>query len=155
LPGVDNQTTIPFNFVKSAGSKFSIEAAVLENLPGQVYLTDLKFDKTQNLSENPVYNFTSSSSDNPARFILSFNHVGIFEYIPNNNGVYSYDDILYVVKPGKAKLEVYSLAGQKLLTRDIDDPGLYKTALNVPTGYYVVRLITGTKVVITKVFIKS
>ena len=155
LPSLDNQTTVPFNFIKTTGTSFSIEAVKIDNVPAQVYLTDLKINKTQNLAENPVYDFTASDGDDPARFLLSFSHVGISEKSWSNNGIYAYENNLYVVNPGKARLEVYNLTGQKLLAERIDSPGLYKTTLNVPTGYYVVRLTTGSKVVVTKVFIKS
>jgi hypothetical protein len=155
LPLLENQTTIPFSFTKTAGDNFTIEATRIDNVPAQVYLTDLKLSKTQNLVENPVYAFTAADGDDPARFLLSFSHVGVGEKTWSNNGIYAYENNLYLVNPGKARLEIYSLTGQKLLAEEIDSPGLYKTTLYVPTGYYVVRLTTGTKVMVTKVFIKS
>ena len=153
--GLDSQTTIPFTFIKTAGTSFSIEATRIDNIPAQVYLTDLKLNQTRNLGDNPVYTFTASAGDDPARFLLSFSHVGIGEKTPGNNGIYSYESNLYVVNPGRARLEVYNLTGQMLLIREINSPVLYKTTLDVPTGYYMVRLTTGLKVVVTKVFIQS
>ncbi len=155
LPGMDNQTTIPFSFIKTDGSNYSIEAKQIDNVPAQVFLTDLKINQTQNLVDNPVYTFTASDGDDPARFLLSFSHVGVNENTLNNNRIYAYENNLYIVNPGKARLEVYNLTGQKLLAEEINCPGLSRTTLYVPTGYYVVRLTTGTKVVVTKVFIKS
>ena len=155
LPELNSQTTVPFNFIKTAGSDYTIEASVIDNVPGEVYLTDLKLDRTQNLADNPVYTFTSSAGDNPARFVLSFSHVGIGEKTQTNNGIYTYENNLYLVNPGKARLEVFSLTGQKLLTQEVNSTGLYKTTLNVSTAFYMVRLTTGTKVVVTKVFIQS
>ncbi len=155
LPSLDNQTTIPFNFIKTAGDNFTIEAARIENVPAQLYLTDLKLNKTQNLVENPVYAFTSADGDDPARFVLSFSHVGIGETTQTNSSIYAYDNNLYLVSPGNARLEVYDLTGRKLLAEEINSTGLYKASLSVPTGYYVVRLTTGTKVAVTKVFIRS
>ncbi|MEI7724645.1 MAG: hypothetical protein WCK09_06040 [Bacteroidota bacterium] len=155
LPEMNDQTTVPFSFINTSGNSCSIEALQIDNVPAQVYLTDLKINKIQNLVENPVYTFTSTNGDDPARFLLSFSHVGINEKTQGNNGIYAYENNLYVVNPGKAKLEVYSLTGQKLLGEEINSPGLYKTTLYVPTGYYVVRLTTSSKVVVTKVFIKS
>lgn len=154
LPGMDNQTTVPFNFIKTAGSDFTIEAVRVENVPAHVYLTDLKLNKTQNMGENPVYSFTSAEGDDPARFLLSFSHVGLNENSSASKGIYAYENNLYLVNPGKAHLEVYSFTGQKLLTEEINSPGLYKTALNCATGYCIVRLTTGTQVVATKVFIR-
>ena len=155
LPGMNDQTTIPFNFIKTDGSNYSIEAVQIDNVPAQVFLTDLKINQTQNLVDNPVYTFTASDGDDPARFLLSFSHVGVDENTLINNRIYAYENNLYIVNPGKARLEVYNLTGQKLLAEEINCPGLSKTTLYVPTGYYVVRLTTGTKVVVTKVFIKS
>jgi hypothetical protein len=50
---------------------------------------------------------------------------------------------------------VFNLTGQKLLAEEISSTVLFRKTLFVPTGYYVVRLTTGTKVVVTKVFIQS
>jgi len=155
LPSLDNQTIIPFNFIKTTGVNYSIEATKIDNIEGQVYLTDLKLDKTQNLADNPVYTFTAAAGDNPSRFVLSFSHVGIGENTTGKNGIYSYGNNLYIVNPGVARLEVFNLTGQKLLAEEISSTVLFRKMLFVPTGYYVVRLTTGTKVVVTKVFIQS
>jgi hypothetical protein len=155
LPSIENQAIIPFTFIKTDGDNYSIEALQIDNVPAQVYLTDLKLNQTQNMVGNPVYTFTATDGDDPARFLLSFSYVGINEKTSSNNGIYAYENNLYLVNPGKARLEVYSLTGQKLLGEEINSTGLYQTTLQGPTGYYVVRLTTGTKVVVTKVFIKS
>jgi hypothetical protein len=156
LPELHSTTVVPFDFIKTAGSNFYIEAAQLENFPSQVYLTDLKLNQTQELTANPVYNFTSTDGDNPARFVLSFGPMtGTGGKTVGNSGIYTFENNLYLVNPGKAKFEVYSLTGQKLQAQEVDSPGLFKTTLYLPTAYYVVRLTTGTKVVVTKVFIKS
>ena len=155
LTELESQTIVPFYFIKTNGTRFSLNAEKIENVPTQVYLTDLKLNKTQNLVENPVYPFTASDGDDPARFLLSFSHLGIGEKTGSNGGIYAYDHNLYLVNPGNARLEVYSMTGQRLLGEEINNPGLYQTTLNVPTGYYVVRLTTGTRVAVTKVFIKS
>jgi hypothetical protein len=71
LPVLSENQTIPFTFIKNNADHFSIELAKsLTNV--QVYLQDLKMDSIQNLTENPVYKFTSSEGDDPARFILEF-----------------------------------------------------------------------------------
>ena len=155
LPGVDAQATIPFNFIKTEGTSYSIDAVHIENIDADIYLTDLKLDKTQNLNENPVYTFTSSQGDNPARFILSFSHTGTGETSISTTGIYASGNKLYLVNPGKARLELYSLTGKLLLKEEIDNGGIYSTSVSVATGYYLVRLTTGTKVVVKKVFILS
>jgi len=155
LPGIDAQAAIPFNFVKTAGTAYSIEAVKIENISSTVYLTDLKLDKTQNLNENPLYTFTSGSGDNPARFVLTFSQTGIGETTTGGREIYTYGNNLYVANPGISRLEVFNLTGQLLLNEQINSTGLYKTSLRLPTGYYMVRLTTATGVFITKVFIQS
>jgi hypothetical protein len=156
LPNLASQTVIPFNFVKTSGSSYTIEASQIENVPSPVYLTDLKINHTQILGENPVYSFSSTDGDDPARFLLTFGNItGESEKTLNDNGVYAYENNLYLINPGKARLEIYNLTGQKLQSMEIDSPGMFKTTLWLPTAYYVVRVTTGNKVVVTKVFIKS
>jgi len=155
LPSPGSQTTIPFNFIKTAGAAYSIEAVTLDNLPGSVYLTDLKLNHTQNLAQEPIYSFTSADGDVPGRFLLSFGITGTGEKAGSSNGIYACDNMLYVISPGKASLEVFSITGQRLFSAEINQLDLYKTALCLPTACYIVRVTTGARVMVTKVFIKS
>ncbi|MEI7725040.1 MAG: T9SS type A sorting domain-containing protein [Bacteroidota bacterium] len=156
LQELNSQTTVPFDFIKTTGSDYFIEAVAIENVTSKVYLTDLKTSHVQILGENPIYNFTAADGDDPARFLLTFGSmVGTGEKTVINNGIYTYENNLYILNPGKATFELYTLTGQRLQKTEIDSPGLFKTTLYLPTAYYVVRLTTGTKVVVTKVFIKS
>jgi len=155
LPKLTNQTTVPLQFSKTDGLSYAIEAEQIDNFKGPVYLTDLKMDYTQNLLENPVYNFTAENGDNPSRFLLSFLKVGLDEPANSGNQIYTYENNLYLVNPGKARVEIYNLNGQKLYSDEMNSSGLVKITLFVPTAYYIVRLTTGVKVTITKVFIKS
>ena len=127
----------------------------IENVPAQVYLTDLKLNQSQNLNENPVYSFTASAGDDPARFLLSFSHVGTGETPATTVGIYSNGNNIYLVNPGKARLEVFSLSGQKVNEQEINCQGLYKTGLSCPTGYYIVRVVTATAVSNSKIFIQE
>ncbi|MEI7896925.1 MAG: hypothetical protein WCJ26_07800, partial [bacterium] len=128
LPELNILTTVPFNFIKTEGSSYTIEATQLENFPSEVYLNDLKLNQSQNLVTNPVYAFTSSDGDDPARFLLTFGHmVGTGDKTLDNNNIYTYENNLYIVNPGKARFEVYNLTGQKLQAQEIDSPGLFKT----------------------------
>jgi len=84
LPGFTDETVIPFDFIKNEGTNFSIEATGIETLEpsATVFLKDNKLGIDHNLSENPVYSFTSSNGDEPARFELHFSSVGINEIQP-------------------------------------------------------------------------
>ena len=154
LPGLDNQTTIPFNFIKTDGANYTIVVEKIENVPGQVFLTDLKTNQTQNLNENPLYSFTSSTGDNPARFLISFSHVGIETQTGENSRIFVYDNTLYISNPGESNLEIYNMIGQKMLSEKTHNEPLYQLKLQVATGYYVVRGVNGLKVMTQKVFVK-
>ncbi len=154
LPGMDSQTTIPFNFIKTDGADYTIEAVQIDNVSAQVYLTDLKTNQTKNLTENTVYSFTSLASDAPARFLLSFSNVGIETKEPGNNGIYVYNNTICINNPGESIIEVYNMIGQKMVAEKSHNEPLYQIKLHPVTGYYLVRVITGQKVFAEKVFVK-
>jgi hypothetical protein len=154
LPSLDNQTTIPFNFVKTDGNNYTIEAVQIDNVPAQVFLTDLKANQTQNLKENNVYPFTSIEGDDPARFLLSFSHVGIEPLSGETIHIYVYGNILCVSNPGESTVEVFNMIGQKLFAEKTRNEPLYKVKLQAVTGYYIIRVTTGQKVFAEKVFVK-
>jgi hypothetical protein len=154
LPEVTNETVINFGFVKNDGSQFKIEAEDLEEFGAIAYLTDLKTGMVQNLNSNPVYSFTSVSGDQPNRFKLSFESVGIEDVAKVAPGIYTYGNKLCIENSGQATLEVYNMAGQRILVQDINNAGFYQTTLNNQTGYYIVRLTNAGQVKVSKVFIK-
>jgi hypothetical protein len=154
LPDLSGTIMVPFDFIKNDGVNFSIEATTIANVTGPVLLNDLKTNASQDLTMNPVYSFTSAPGDLPGRFLLTFSHVGIGENTNASNGIYTWEKTLYISNPGRATLELFNLSGQKLLTEEINTTGLFKTTSYLPTAYYVVRLITGSKVVVAKVFLR-
>jgi autotransporter-associated beta strand protein len=154
LPEITNETVINFGFVKNDGSQFKIEAEDMEEFGGIAYLTDLKTGTVQNLNSNPVYSFTSVAGDQPNRFKLSFESVGIEDVKEVTPGIYTYGNKLCIENSGQATLEVYNMAGQRILVQEINSNGLYQTTLNNQTGYYVVRLTNAGQVKVSKVFIK-
>ncbi|MEI6436853.1 MAG: T9SS type A sorting domain-containing protein [Bacteroidota bacterium] len=154
LPNIDSQSAIPLDFIKTEGSDYTIEAVKIEIASAQVYLTDLKINKTQNMSENPVYSFTSVNGDDPARFLLTFKPLGIENQSGKSRGIYSYDHLLFICDPGESTLEVFNMIGQKMADGKTHNEPLYKLTLDAPAGYYLVRLTTGQKVITEKIFIK-
>ncbi|MFZ4523665.1 MAG: hypothetical protein ACOYNC_18330 [Bacteroidales bacterium] len=154
LPDLGGSVQVPFDFVKNSSTNFSIEAKSISNIQGPVFLNDLKTNARQDLTLNPMYNFTSDAGDLPGRFLLTFSTVGMGENASANSRIYAYERTIYVVDPGKATLELFNLSGQKLLTESINTTGLYKIATQFPVACYVARLTTGTKVVVTKIFLK-
>jgi hypothetical protein len=100
-----------------------------------------------------VYNFTASAGDDPARFLIHFSNVGIDDPKPVIRQIYTFNNILYVTNPGNGQIDVFNLTGQRIFTQEVRDVSLFTTALEAPTGYYMVRLTNQNGVYVSKVFI--
>ena len=153
-PLLNDEMVIPFGFIKNASSEFSIELS--ETIEGKtVYLTDLKTNTTQKLSENPIYTFTSEEGDDPDRFEIHFGVVGIDDQ-PTNASIqaYVYGQQLQVLgNGGITQLDIFDVQGRLLSSEIINVMGGYSKTLNLQAGMYVVRLqnkegVSSTKVII-------
>jgi hypothetical protein len=144
---------IPFGFAKNDGNSYVIE--MKENIAdANVFLTDLKTGQVQNLTQNPVYNFTAASGDAVSRFVLKFSTVGVEDPSATNNGIYTYGDKLYVNNPGNGVVEVYTMTGQLVASEKTATTGLYVTSIKASTAYYLVRVISASGIRTAKVFVK-
>ncbi|MFA5478074.1 MAG: T9SS type A sorting domain-containing protein, partial [Bacteroidales bacterium] len=130
-----------------------------ESIPGtQVYLTDKKTDIVTNLTETPVYSFTSSEGDDPNRFELKFGAVGIDDNIGSEQtSIYSNGQSVYIssAKSVQAVISIYNITGQQVYANTMVIDGQKQIALNTPTGWYIVKVRTQEGVATQKVFIKS
>jgi hypothetical protein len=153
LPSETWDLEIPFGFAKNDGNSYVIE--MKENIAdANVFLTDLKTGQVQNLTQNPVYNFTAASGDAVSRFVLKFSTVGVEEPSTTNAGIYTYNDKLYVNNPGNGVVEVYTMTGQLVASEKTATTGLYVTSIKASTAYYLVRVISASGVRTAKVFVK-
>jgi len=154
LPESSAETVIPFNFIKNEGSNFAIEAKGIETLDpaATVYLKDNKLRINHNLSENPVYKFTSTVSDIPNRFELRFGTVGIYDLpVAQSINAWVYNNMLYVHNPdGITRIEVFDLIGQRLLSTQLSSIGLQSLPLHQLIGLYFIRLSRNGKTQIIK-----
>lgn len=88
------------------------------------------------------------------RFFLHFkSSVGIEDPAATQKAIYSSGHNLYFETSGNATLDVFNLTGQKTESRQINSSGLHTISINAPTGWYIVKLITGNEVKSQKVFI--
>lgn len=132
---------IPLGFVKNNASAFTIE--LKESLAGRVvYLTDNITGTTTNLTEQPVYSFTSAAGDQPDRFLLTFGAVGIGEPTAAAplNAYLSHNRLFVTNTQGQAELQIFDLQGRLLQSRQLLSEGLHSEALTLTAGVYVVRL---------------
>ena len=157
LPELTSGKVIPFGFVKNAATAFTIQ--LKESIAGtQVYLTDKKTDIVTNLTETPVYSFTSSEGDDPNRFELKFGAVGIDDNIATKQtSIYSNGRLVYIssTKSANAMINIYNITGQQVYANTMVIDGQKQIALNTPTGWYIVKVRTQEGVATQKVFIKS
>lgn len=154
LPEISPGLTIPFGFVKTESDSYVIE--MIENHEGyQVFLSDLKTNTNHELSTEPVYNFTSDLSDDPNRFVLLFNPVGLDEkpeaarlivYVTGNQ-LYAHISTDY------AMIEIYDLQGRLLKSIRTGSAGLYTEEVNLPSGAYVIRVVSESSVQSAKILV--
>jgi len=141
LPLIDQETIIPFGFVKNDAFKFSIE--LVETIEGQtLYLSDSKTNTVHKFNNDPVYIFNAEEGDDPKRFLLHFATMAINEP-PISETIMAYvsGGYLYVMIPkGKVQLEVFSILGSLLQSSTVSCEGLYSQPFNQPSGVYLVRL---------------
>ncbi|MCF8236367.1 MAG: T9SS type A sorting domain-containing protein [Bacteroidales bacterium] len=146
---------IPFRFETNGSTSFMIELA--ETLEGQdVYLRDLKTETVVKISESGTYTFTSEQGDDPARFELLFNTVGIEDNLALDAAlVFSNDDQITVANvKGETQMAVLNLQGQALYETEFNSQGYTIINIDLPTGIYLVRLYNNGEAKTSKVIVK-
>jgi len=156
IPGNPLPAEIPYRFVKTGGSDYRLEATGAETIDAGLYLHDLKTATVTDLKHQSVYLFSSSADDSPGRFLLAFRSLGTDESAMKDPfTVYPAGDIVYITNNGKlvsGNVMVYNMIGQEIVHQKLTEERLNKITLNGPTGYYLVRIITGGNTLTTKIF---
>ncbi|MCX6231694.1 MAG: endonuclease [Bacteroidetes bacterium] len=153
IPLPTNTTFINLGFKAGVNGNYTITADGIQTFTtcGAVILEDRKSNLTQNLHENPVYNFTAATSDNPDRFILHF-----ATSLPNKNiNIYAYENSIYINgSENIMQIAVYNLLGQQIKTisnvNGMQSIGMKGNA----SAYYIVKVITDHNVYTEKVWLK-
>jgi hypothetical protein len=165
LPFAGKTTMVPLGFkVFSNGTGvYSINATNLESFRSgtSIYLEDLKENKTQELNANPVYSFTYTDRDDPARFVLKFDNpfYGVQENGKTNNiDIYSSGEYLFIKNNSgmeiKGDLYLYDMLGRLMFSKKLENKLLNKIDPEiVETGYYLVRIVTSEETYVRKVFL--
>ena len=159
LPELKEELSIPLYFIKNNSSTFYIEAEGLDNLiPSYpVYLTDLQTNYTQNLTNNPVYSFTSEEGDDSQRFLLHFKAVGVEEQSPQSNiQAWAANNTIHILNPenSKGEIRILNMFGQQVAQAKLSGDTKQEIQLNVPTGCYLVNVVSEDRVVTKKVVIR-
>jgi len=164
LPFAGINTSIPLEFsVSSEGTgNYSMTASKLESFRAgtKIRLEDKKESKTQELTENPVYNFSYNEGDNPSRFILHFFNpfYGIDDH-DREDGllIYSSGKDVYLKNltgnPEKGEMFIYNTLGLEITQKSVSAISLNKYTFNLPDGYYIVSVVTSDKTYNNMVFL--
>jgi len=156
LPANRAVSEIPLGFIKNDYSEFSLEAAGNLTGPGgsQVMLVDLKLNQVQNLSQNPLYNFTAAENDDPERFVLKFSEVGIEENHSEVINLFSAGNQVVIELTEIAKLssmEVIDIQGKKVFVSNLHF-GVNNFYFPFQ-GLYFIRIFTSDKIITHKIIL--
>ena len=156
IPTPTNSTVVNLGFNAYVNGNYTITANNSIANCTAITLEDLKTNTTQNLLQNPVYNFTAATNDNANRFVLHFaTAVGVNEIGNSNGSIYAYDNNIYINAGEQIKqINVYNTLGQLVKTLN-NVNGLQKINMNGnATGYYIVKVVSDKNVYSEKVFVK-
>ncbi|MFT5021091.1 MAG: hypothetical protein ACI9CU_002498 [Polaribacter sp.] len=142
----DHPMTVPMDLYPGISGEFKFHAEHLDlfTVEAHVYLEDLKLDKIQELTINPVYVFKADESDDPDRFLLHFrlDHEEPL-YTGDNVLMYTNNNSAYLFLPelnGKAQLHVYSALGKLVFqTANLMEGKNEFDLSHLATGAYVLR----------------
>ena len=158
MPNLSQATTIHFTFIKNEGVNFCIEMYEVENMVMDVWLLDKKLNNNHNLSQNPVYLFTAFEQDDPERFVIQFAPVGINEEasIKSNIQTWAANNTIHILNPEnrKGEIRILNLFGQQVAQARLTGDTKQQIQLNVPTGCYLVNVMSEERVVTRKVIVK-
>jgi hypothetical protein len=162
LNWTNNSMVVPMGFSCGVNGNYSILASNMQTFPSSItiYLKDLKTNTLQNLLDNPLYNFSYATTDDPNRFQIQFTAPS--SVIDNNNisnlQIYSYEDFVYVknLVKGTTKgiIQIYDMLGRKVFNAMLQDTELNKFVVDVNEGYYMVNVITDDNSYTQKVYLK-
>ncbi len=158
LPGIASQPVIAMGLSVGISDTYTFTASDLETFAtgSDIFLEDILLNKVQNLIINPVYIFTASPGDADHRFNIHFAPVGVSENSSTGIKVYSAERTVYVNIPSEMKgnIVVYNMLGIEITRSAIQAYALNKINLDVPTGFYLVKVDGDSSATTGKVFIR-
>lgn len=163
LPTVSNETVVPLTLNILSAGKYNINAEEISGdvMNYDVLLKDNQSQTVHNLTQNPVYNFsTDSAGVVNGRFEIVFEEVytssaGISEVQAVENIVlYNVNRQVTVkmVNFGLAQVNVYDVVGRKVNTVSFNDKNTQFEIQGTP-GMYTVEVVSGTERKVKKVMI--
>lgn len=160
MPLEDHPMTVPMDLIPGVSGEFKFTAKLLDQftVEAHVYLEDLKLDRIQELTVNPVYTFSADESDDPERFLLHFRLNGEDPMFTGEDVVmYAHDHSAFLFLPeleGKAELEVFNALGDLVFqTTNLNEGKNEINLSNLATGAYILRARVNDKPISKKVIL--
>ncbi|HBZ65335.1 MAG TPA: hypothetical protein DEO70_00740 [Bacteroidales bacterium] len=157
LPSVDENPEIPVSFTAGVNGQYTITASGMETFTNSnIFLIDLLTNARQNLSENSVYSYRATVTDNAARFKISFASVGVEENQLQNIGIYAANGFIVLQFPDEtdALVSVVNIGGQVIFRKAIKGMGNIQLDAPATAGIYLITLTTDAGTTTRKVFVK-
>lgn len=151
--------TVPIGILAPADGNYSMTVRGIESFSSLsgLFLEDLKLNVTQNLLQNPVYNFTAAGIEDAGRFLLHFTGtISISEKSDNMINIYANEKSVFINSGSglhNAHVTITNLLGQEILTRKLNDQTINQIRLNNPQGYYIVKVQDDSSVKTAKVYL--
>ncbi|MBR6438800.1 MAG: chitobiase/beta-hexosaminidase C-terminal domain-containing protein [Bacteroidales bacterium] len=145
----DHHCDVPVYFKANELGTYTISFAGEEIDLNGIYLIDIIEQREIDLSTNPSYTFIGSPTDRYERFKIVFRNTddnGTFAFINNGN-------IIITADTEGATLQVIDMMGRVIVSRKGDISGKVSTSEMTP-GAYVLRLISGDKIMTQKIVIR-
>jgi hypothetical protein len=154
----DHPMTVPMDLIPGVSGEFKFTAEYLDqfDVEAHVYLEDLKLNKIQELTINPLYTFVANESDDPERFLLHFRLDGEEPMFTGEDILmYAHNHSAFVFLPelnGKAQLEVFNALGDLVYqTNDLNEGKNEIDLNNLATGTYILRAMVNNQPITRKV----
>lgn len=159
IPEVNSSVVIPLGISVPANQMLTIEAIELSGIFAEntVVLFDQKTGFAHRFNENPVCQFPAVTNDDPNRFLLKYEMVGVNELPATEKvNIYSHGQNIFLNSPESTEvlISVYNITGQQVYSQRTVLDGLKQINLNLPSGWYVVKATTGNWTKSSKLFIK-
>ena len=158
LADVASRPTVAMGLKVGVNGTYTLTASDLGTFAAgsDIYLEDVLANKVQDLNSNPVYTFSATSGDLEHRFNIHFASVGVSENKPSGIKIYSNENTVFVNIPSdmKGNIVVYNMLGIEITRTTIQAYSLNKINLDVPTGFYLVKVDGDSNTNAGKVFIK-
>jgi hypothetical protein len=160
LPYTDNSTIIPIGIVPQSNGNFSIKVTGDEsfNQLTELFLEDRLKNTTQNLLLDSVYTFSAEANEDAGRFLLHLSGTIGIENSNKENSINIFSTGKSVIISGnlpfsRSAVTICNLLGQVITTEKFEGLKKYRIDLNVPPGYYFVKIQGETTVTTAKIYI--